>query len=447
VGAEPVPGREDRYHLVAFDAAGNERPETTGPYSRVLAALLAREAPTDVFVLSHGWMGDVPAARRQYGAWVAAMAGCPEDRAAAEARPGGFRPVVVGVHWPSRAWGDEDLGSASFAVPIGYAGAPEAGQVDGVARLVDSSATALGDTPGVRDAVRAIVDSALDDPVPVTLPGPVREAYARLDAALGSGADGEGAPPGEDRAPFDPEAVYQACLMDELASFGGTSLGGVLAPLRVLTFWHMKHRARDVGARGVATLLTGLQEAAPGARLHLMGHSFGCIVVSSAVAGRRPAGRRLVASLALVQGAMSLWSFCSAIPAAPERTGYFHRVLADGLVAGPVVVTTSVHDRAVRSFYPLGAGARGQVDYGPDRLPTYGAIGTFGARGPGLQVVDDDLRAVDQPYDLRPGVVHDLRGDDVIRDSAGVMGAHSDITKPPVAHAVWQAALAVRAGG
>jgi hypothetical protein len=42
--------------------------------------------------------------------------------------------------------------------------------------------------------------------------------------------------------------------------------------------------------------------------------------------------------------------------------------------------------------------------------------------------------------------VHDLRGDDVIRHSAGVMGAHSDITKPPVAHAVWQAALAAADG-
>ncbi|WP_448610436.1 hypothetical protein [Geodermatophilus sp. URMC 60] len=446
MGAEPVPGRAGRYHLVTFDAAGRERPEATGPYSRELTALLARERPTDVFVLSHGWMGDVPAARRQYGAWVAAMEGCPEDRAAADARPGGFRPVVVGVHWPSRAWGDEDLGSASFALPAD-AVAPQGGQLDGVARLVESSATALGDTPGARDPVRAIVDSALADPVPVTLPGPVREAYERLDAALGPGADGEGAPPGDDRAPFDPEAVYQACLVDELASFGGTSLGGVLAPLRVLTFWHMKRRARDVGVGGVADLLTRLQEAAPGARFHLMGHSFGCIVVSSAVAGRGPAGRRPVASLALVQGAMSLWSFCSAIPSAPERSGYFHRVLADGLVTGPVVVTTSVHDRAVRSFYPIGAGSRGQVDYLPDRLPTYGAIGTFGVRGPGIQVVDDDLRAVGEPYDLRPGVVHDLRGDDVIRDGAGVMGAHSDITKPPVAHAVWQAALAVPAWG
>jgi hypothetical protein len=207
MGAEPVPGRDDQYHLVAFDAAGVERPEGSGPYSRDLTALVAREAPTDVFVLSHGWMGDVPAARRQYGAWIAAMAGCPKDRAVADARPGGFRPVVVGLHWPSQAWGDEDLGSAYFALPTGNGTPPG----DGAEELVDISAAALGNTATVRAAVRTIVDSALDDPVPATLPRPVREAYERLDAGLGVGADGAGASPGDDRASFDPEAVYQAC--------------------------------------------------------------------------------------------------------------------------------------------------------------------------------------------------------------------------------------------
>lgn len=437
MGAEHAPGRGGKYHLVTFDSAGNERPEGEGPYSRELIDMVGREPPTDVFVLSHGWNGDVPSARRQYGAWVAAMAQCTEDEAAARARPGGFRPVVVGVHWPSKAWGDEDVVPASFAVDPG---APDPG--DGADRLVATTAAALEDVPPVRTAVRTIVDSALEDPIPATLPVPVREAYQRLDAAMSLGAEGEGAAPGDDRAPFDAEAVYQAALLEELSSFGAPALGGLLAPLRVMTFWHMKRRARDVGGRGVAQLVAGLQDAAPAARMHLMGHSFGCIVVSAAAAGPLHAGRRPLASLALVQGAMSLWSFCSAIPSTPTRPGFFHRVLADRLVDGPVVVTTSVHDRAVRTFYPLGAGAAGQVDFAPDALPTYGGIGTFGVRGPGIRIVDDVLHPVDEPYDLRPGVVHDLRGDDVIRDSAGVMGAHSDITKPPVAHAVWQAALA-----
>jgi hypothetical protein len=438
VEAERGSGGTAGYHLVAFDAAGAERGADGGRSSAELPAVVAREEPTDVFLLSHGWNGDVPSARRQYDAWVAAMAACPGDAAVARSRPGGFRPVVVGVHWPSKAWGSEDLIPQSYAVS--GMGAPE--QADPVDRLLDGAAAGLVETSAVRDAVRTIVDAALEDPVPMTLPASVRAAYLQLDGALGGGAEGEGAAPGDDRAPFDPEETYQAALMEELSSFGGTSLGGLLAPLRVLTFWHMKRRARDVGTSGVARLLVRLQDAAPQARFHLMGHSFGCIVVSAAVVSAPPNGRRPVASMALVQGAMSLWSFCSAIPSAPARPGFFHRLLADGLVDGPVVVTTSVHDRAVRTFYPLGAGARGQVDYRPTALPTYGAIGTYGVRGPGVDVTDDDLGPVDVPYEFRPGVVHVLRGDEVIRDGGGVMGAHSDITKPPVAHAVWQAALA-----
>jgi hypothetical protein len=438
VGVEEAPGQAGRYHLVSFDAAGAERPEAAGPYSRELTGLLAREPVTDVFVLSHGWMADVPAAQRQYGAWVAAMAGCPDDEAAARARPGGFRPLVVGVHWPSRAWADEELGPASFAVPPTAAGATGTDQA--VGRLVEATAAALTDIPTVRDAVRTIVEAALEDPVPATLPVEVRKAYEQLDEAADLGAEGEGASPGDDRAPFDSETAYQAMLLEDLSSFGGLSLGGLMAPLRVLTFWHMKRRAREVGVGGVTALLSALQTAAPEARFHLMGHSFGCIVVSSAVASLGEESRP-IASMALVQGAMSLWSFCSAIPSSPGRAGYFRRVLADGLVEGPVVVTTSVHDRAVRTFYPIGAGARGQVDYGPEGLPTYGAIGTFGVRGTGVQAVDEDLHPVDEAYEFLPGHVLNLRGDDVIRESAGVMGAHSDITKPPVAHAVWQAAL------
>ena len=230
--------------------------------------------------------------------------------------------------------------------------------------------------------------------------------------------------------------------MEELASFGGTSFGGLLAPLRVLTFWQMKRRAREVGQSGVAALAA---RSAAGARPRPDSTSWVTASAASSSPRRWPppgGGRRPVDSLALVQGAMSLWSFCSAIPSAPERAGYFHPVIADGLVSGPIVVTTSVHDRAVRTFYPIAAARAAKSTTAPDDLPTYGAIGTFGIRGPGIQVVDGDLRPVDEPYELASGVVYDLRADDVIRNGRGLMGAHSDIARPEVAHAVWQAALA-----
>src|SRR6266700_594954 len=414
---ETVPEHDIRYHLVAFDAKGRERPEEGGPYSRDVLREAAPSEPTDVFLFSHGWNGDVPDARRQYGRWLAAMASCGDDIAAAAAMPGGFRPLLVGLHWPSKAWGDEQLGGASFLVEATGEGTDgdDAGDDarDDVQALVSDLAAQLHDTPATRQAIRTIVQSALVDAAPATLPSEVRKAYQVIDADTGTGQEGAGAAPGDDREPFDAEATYQACQQEEIVSFGEVSLGGILAPLRVLTFWQMKRRARDFGESGASTLLRSLQEAAPAARFHLMGHSFGCIIASASIAG------------------------CSDLP------GYFHPIVAGGMVDGPVVVTTSVHDRAVRVFYPIGASARGQVEFEvPDVLPTYGGIGTFGIRGPGIEIVDEPMRAVGEAYELRPRVVHNLVADEVIATSEGIMGAHSDICHGAVAHAVWQAVAA-----
>src|SRR6202522_2567727 len=114
--------------------------------------------------------------------------------------------------------------------------------------------------------------------------------------------------------------------------------GGVRAPstlgshLRSYTWGNvaqLERRARIFGESGAALLLSALQAAVPAARFHLMGHSFGCIVASAAIAGPvgSARGRRPVSTLILVQGAMSLWSFCSSIPARPERPGYLRRVV------------------------------------------------------------------------------------------------------------------------
>ena len=108
--------------------------------------------------------------------------------------------------------------------------------------------------------------------------------------------------------------------------------------MRTLTFWQMKRRACQFGETGAAALLRRLQVSAPAdrpVRFHLMGHSFGCIVVSACVAGAPGPQSARVDSLTLVQGALSLWSYCSRIPMLPERRGYFHRLVSDRLVRGP----------------------------------------------------------------------------------------------------------------
>jgi hypothetical protein len=78
-----------------------------------------------------------------------------------------------------------------------------------------------------------------------------------------------------------------------------------------------------------------------------MGHSFGCVVVSSILGGPEGHGPlcRPIDSTVLVQGAVSLWSYASSISFAGAGPGYFHRILADGnphsLLADPDLVLRS----------------------------------------------------------------------------------------------------------
>ena len=118
-------------------------------------------------------------------------------------------------------------------------------------------------------------------------------AYQQLGAAIGFSAGGDAdAPPDEEGVPLDPQAAVRA---ERLASAGesfglGSSLrNGVLAGLRQASFWLMKRRARTVGEQGMHQFISQLQ-AKSNARVHLMGHSFGCVVVSSILGG--PGGKR-----------------------------------------------------------------------------------------------------------------------------------------------------------
>lgn len=127
----------------------------------------------------------------------------------------------------------------------------------------------------------------------------------------------------------------------------------------------MKKRAKDVGERGLHPLLRAMQQASPAVRIHLMGHSFGCIVASAAIAG--PSGAAPlpfpINSCVLVQGAMSIWSFTSSLPTSHETAGFFNNILVDKKISGPFVATRSDSDMAVGKLYPWAAGVAGQVAY------------------------------------------------------------------------------------
>ncbi|MCP3998448.1 MAG: hypothetical protein GY722_25785 [bacterium] len=422
------------YYLIAFDSDGRERSDDPdGMMSDLIAAELAAGRTTDVYILSHGWRGDIPAAKKQYDKWISAMAAMNADRDRLRSKRAGYRALVVGFHWPSEPWGEEDFEDVDFA-----------GRGTDLDTLVDRWAARIADTPAAREALRTILTSAAEDLLPPVMPDAVRDAYLALDREAGLAADGPGAAPGADREGFDPVIAYEESFGDD---FGlGFSLGGLLTPLKQLSFWKMKARARSIGEGGGHSFLERLLSV-PGAgevRYHLMGHSFGCIVVTSMVAGPQSGSgpSRPVSSIALVQGATSHWGYCNDIPYAPGRPGYFHRLIKNANVAGPIVVTTSNHDRALSLWYPKGAGIAGQVDFDPSRPGKYGAIGITGIQGPGVDVTNRQLATATADYGFAPGKVYNLRSDAVIKDGDFFSGGHNDIAHPEVAHAVWEAILA-----
>lgn len=430
-----IPSTQTRYALVCFDEAGAERSDDHdapgGRFSGTVLDEVRAHPPTDVFLFSHGWKGDVEAAVDQYDRWIGALVSRQADRAFMQTRRPGFTPMYIGLHWPSLPFGDEEIG----------AGANFAAQAASSAALVNLYAKRLGDAPEVRAALEVIFEEARTNAAADALTSKARDAYLRLDKALGLGHGDLGGSPDADREAFDPDAAVDASA-DLGADFGGVDLGGaILSPLRQLSFWTMKKRARTVGEAGMHSFVKALQSAAPNSRVHLMGHSFGCIVMSSVLGG--PGGTtplaRPVDSCVLVQGAMSLWSYAKDIPAASGTSGYFRRVLDDGKVRGPMVVTISKHDTAVGRLYPVAAGVAGQVAFRAGELPKYGAIGAFGIRGVEGATAQKMLPGT-QNYQFEAGKIYNLESSEFIRKGSGLSGAHSDIDGPEVAHAIWQAA-------
>jgi hypothetical protein len=435
----PVPGTELEYFLICFDKDGRERAEDGVFLSKQVTDLVRDRGQgiTDVFVMSHGWMGDVPAAIDQYERWTGAMAACEGDRKRVREKWQGFKALLIGFHWPSLPWGDEKLSDGS------YAAEPVGGEEEFVARWADR----IADSDAAAEALRVLFRAAQEDVEPDVLSSEVVAAYKTLEREAGLGAEGVGGPPDADREPMDPQRVYEDWQdTDDALAYSGGLMGGLLSPLRPLSFWTMKKRARLVGESGGNALLRGLVEARPDLRVHLMGHSFGCIVTSGMLRGAN-AGGVTVSTAFLVQGAMSLWSYASELPGKPGASGYFRPIVERGAVRGATVVTTSRFDRAVGILYPKAAGLLRQLDYGSGtlvrQLPTYGAVGTFGLQGAGLDV-SPRLIAADLAHDYQfaRGGVYNVNADTVIKTGGGLSGAHSDIAHAEVGHAFWEAVLA-----
>jgi hypothetical protein len=438
---ETIPGTNEQYALLSFDKDGKERTDDpagiNGRLSSEIVSRVASSQPTHVFLFTHGWKGDVTSARDQYNRWIKAMVDSTADRSAVGAP---FKPMWIGLHWPSQPFGDEELGGSSFDdTDAGLS--PE--------RLVALYVDRLAIHGDAEPLIRTIVDAHRQDAAATELPDEARTAYAKLASMAGYKGDGPSAPPDAEGAPFDPDQAFDRGNAADASigmDFAGDSgfLGGILGPLRQLSYWTMKKRARTIGESGMHAFVTDMMNRAPGTRFHLMGHSFGTIVVSSILGGPGGTGQlpRKVDSVALIQGAVSLWAFGDSVDETPTK-GYFNPWVHRGAVRGPVIVSRSIHDKAVGILYPWASAisfSDGSFDVDEDDLPLYGAIGTFGIRGlPGA--VFREMTDKTGSYGFEAGKIYNLESSQFIAKGDGIAGAHSDIDGPEVAHALWQAAL------
>lgn len=414
--------------------------------------LLATSGATDVFVIAHGWNNDMDDARRMYEAFFQRMREMLDDGRVADASTRTY--AVLGLLWPSKRFAEQELTAGAAA------GLEEADSDDALGRQVDLL-DELFDDPGAsaqldeaRQLIPRLEDSAesqrrfaelirgLLSPVarddedasttffdlpPADLMDRLGETFLPDDLAPTAG-DGGGA------AVFDASATAgDSAEAGELAAAGFLDFfrGGPRAAARNLlnftSYYQMKDRAGRVGEGGAHEVLQRLRAAAPGLKLHPIGHSFGARLVTAMVVG--PVGRPAIGvdTMSLLQGAFSHNGF--ALHWDGIRDGLFRRMVTNGMVSGPVVITCTRNDQAVGVAYPLASRIARQTAQGlGDRNDPYGGLGRNGAQHT-PEAVDAFLLPAGQAYDLRGGRLHNLNADDFIAN-------HSDICKNEVACAV-----------
>ncbi|WP_337174224.1 trypsin-like peptidase domain-containing protein [Paludisphaera sp.] len=405
--------------MVAFDESGGM--VDPAAFEAMLNGFGA--PPTDVFILAHGWNNSPAEALSSYTRMMALV------RQAADAdgsRPAGYRPMVLGVRWPSKAWINDDREESAVAgVLEAGAGGPAGRSIDPriVAALYENMPRSKAtEAQYSRDILR--IQELL------TLPEPTAddrgEAFAifrryAIEGRFVDDVDGGQGGLESGPAPFaDPRPE------------GGFSL---LDSARVFTYWQMKGRAGLVGRNGVRVMLARLQARYPGARIHLFGHSFGTKVVLAAVAERDLGLPRPVTTLVLIQGAVSLEAMSERVTGR-NVPGAYRMALDDRRVAGHVIVTFSRNDSALNDFYPIAsraAGQTGEVDEAAvSRFDALGAVGAYGANS-GLM----PMQLSRQPYTFARKVVSVDGG-----ASAAFIGGHSDFFNANVAWLFWSAVKA-----
>ncbi len=415
VGAD---GQQVPLYIIRFD----ERGECRNEQSREI--LLAEAGGySDVFVFSHGWNNEWSDALGRYRGFFKGYAGMRKARGLPT--PKGYRPLLVGIFWPSAAlaFGEQGVGPQALGLDVEGAFQDEAQYQRELAEIADFLET---------EAERTELHALAQEPV---LTGQQARRLAELAAGILRDSEAER----ESGEPAEAEGLLRSweAMSEEMGRAGmrpdaGPVPAGVvdgLSPLlaarwliRMLTVAIMKDRAGVVGAKGVGPLLEALLRGT-GARVHLIGHSYGAKVLLSALCGIASPPRKVRSAL-LLQPAVSHLCFAGEVPGKGHPGGYRQALER---VEQPILATYSPHDFALHTVFHWAL--RRDADLGelmgldavaavPSR---YAALGGYGPRRAGERLIP--IQAPGEPYVLDPEVrVYGLDG------ANGRIPGHGDIS-------------------
>lgn len=430
-------GSEFPYYIIPFDKRG----VCDGPQTRQhLIDSVRAGSYSDIFLFSHGWNNDWTVATKRYEEFINGYMAMRRQHNLP--LPANYRPLLVGIFWPSTAmvFGEGEQGPQ-------IAGADPAAVDARIAEERREIAELAAELPAEKAGrfYELTQKSALTAAEALELADIAKVFYHDRDEEL------------QLQSPITAKEIVTLWAAatpetdEDLDDFGlagaGTAggpqaagLGDLLKKLdprnivRTLTVYQMKDRAGTVGALGVGPLLRELL-AAGKARLHLIGHSYGGKVVLSATAFG-PELPRKVESMLLLQPAVSHLCFAESIPANGLPGGY-RPALAR--VNKPILTTFSAHDFPLTKTFHLALRreddlGEAKIAAGGDPPSKYAALGGFGPRHAGEQLLD--IQDPGQPYQLgAAGWVLGLRGTRTIK-------GHGDISNP----STWWALYSLASG-
>lgn len=415
-------GTEVPFYMIPFDKRGI----CQGP--RTLQRLQDDAASgrfTDIFIFSHGWNTNWQAAVAGYEGFQKGFAQMRKDKNLA--MPDNYQPLMVGIFWPSIAlvMGEDGVGpdfAASDPSQVDEAVARERQEIDELAALLPPDEAArfylltqkeeLTQEEATELATIAQVfynDS--DDELGFTeafTPNDILSVWlAAMDTLnddgdfddisgsgnIGGGISGPSAGPGGPGGISGPEAAGIGDIFKKLDP---------RQVVRLLTVYQMKDRAGVVGRNGVGPMLADLL-AAGDARFHLVGHSYGCKVLLSAICGPQALSRE-VDSLLLLQPAVNHLCFAEQVPNSDKPGGY--RTALER-VTQPILSTYSRKDFPLHDTFHLALRRKkdiGELEAAIVGEPTsrFSALGGYGPRQAGEKLMI--MPNVGDPYDLDSNV-------------------------------------------